>query len=358
MSAAPSDLDPILSFHSQSPSDDRARELLVLFPDAATEDGRVDFDRLRLALGDIIDTGRERYGMIWPGKSDCFRAIQAPSIATLRPVDSESVRPDASGNVIIEADNLEALKLLQKSYTGKVKAIYIDPPYNTGHDFVYQDNFDEPLRSYLELTGQMDADGKALRTNADSSGRFHSNWLNMMYPRLYLARNLLRDDGVIFISIDDNEATNLRKVCDEIFGEENCIAEIAVVNNLKGRSDDAFIATAHESLVVYAKNADVLEFGGLPLPDTMEAEYTDSDDLGRYKLIPLKKTGKGWRKEDRPNMCFPIFVSPDGARVQLKPFPGAEQAMPMRGTSMGRWRLGKRDLCGTGDLRSCGKAWA
>ena len=290
VSTAASDLGPTLSFQSHLPSDDRARELLALFPDAATEGGRVDFDRLRLALGDIIDTGRERYGMTWPGKSDCFRVIQAPSIATLRPIDSESVRPDVSGNVIIEADNLEALKLLQKSYTGKVKAIYIDPPYNTGHDFVYQDNFDEPLRSYLELTGQVDAEGKALHTNADSSGRFHSNWLNMMYPRLYLARNLLRDDGVIFISIDDNEVANLRKLCDEIFGEENLVAQFVWTTKTapKGVPTKNMLVGNHEYVLCYQRT-DVFAFEGRPR-DAENFDNPDNDARGPWKADNMKST--------------------------------------------------------------------
>ena len=162
--------------------------------------------------------------MNWPGKADCFKTIQTPSLGTLRPCPEESVNFDTTENLIIEGDNLEVLKLLQKSYLGKVKMIYIDPPYNTGNDFIYPDNYTESLQTYLEYTGQVDAEGKKFGTNTEADGRFHSKWLNMMYPRLYLARNLLRDDGVIFISIDDHEVDNLRKLCNEIFGEENFVA--------------------------------------------------------------------------------------------------------------------------------------
>ncbi|MBU2602723.1 MAG: site-specific DNA-methyltransferase [Actinobacteria bacterium] len=216
-----------LDLNSLDIAEDRRQALLRLFPEVGTEGGKVDFERLKLALGEAVDTGKERYGMNWPGKADSFRTIQAPSLATLRPCLEESVGFDATENLIIEGDNLEVLKLLQKSYQGKVKMIYIDPPYNTGNNFIYPDNYTESLQTYLEYTSQVDAEGRKFGTNTDADGRFHSKWLNMMYPRLYLARNLLREDGVIFISIDDNEVTNLRRLCDEVFGEENFLASIA-----------------------------------------------------------------------------------------------------------------------------------
>src|SRR6266704_1729881 len=200
--------------------------LLRLLPDVQTEDGKVDFERLRLVLGDAVDVGRERYGLTWPGKADLLKTIQAPSLGTLRPAPNESVNFNSTENLIIEGDNLEVLKLLQKSYLGKIKMIFIDPPYNTGNDFIYPDNYTESLQTYLEYTGQVDAEGRKFGTNTEGDGRFHSKWLNMMYPRLYLARNLLREDGVIFISIDDNEVDNLRKLCNEVFGEENFVEQI------------------------------------------------------------------------------------------------------------------------------------
>ena len=196
---------------SHSIAEDKKAELLRLFPEIRTEGGKLDFDRLKLMLGEAVDVGKERYGMNWPGKADCFKTLQAPSMATLRPCPEESVNFDTTENMIIEGDNLEVLKLLQKSYLGKVKMIYIDPPYNTGNDFVYPDNYSESMQTYLEYTGQVDGEGKKFGTNADTDGRFHSKWLNMMYPRLYLARNFFARDGVIFISIDDDEVDNLRK---------------------------------------------------------------------------------------------------------------------------------------------------
>ena len=166
--------------------------MLRLFPEARTEGGKIDFDQLKRALGETVDAGKERYGLVWPGKAECFKTIQAPSIATLRPAPEESVNFDTTENLIIEGDNLEVLKLLQKSYLGKVKMIYIDPPYNTGNDFIYPDNYAESLQTYLEYTGQVDSEGRKFGTNTEADGRFHSKWLNMMYPRLYLARNLLQ----------------------------------------------------------------------------------------------------------------------------------------------------------------------
>jgi adenine-specific DNA-methyltransferase len=195
--------------------------LLRLFPETRTEGGKIDFDRLKSALGEVVDSGRERYGMSWAGKTDCMRTIQTPSTGTLLPRPAESICWDSTENVVIEGDNLEVLKLLQKSYLARVKMIFIDPPYNTGSDFIYPDNFTESLQTYLQYTGQVDREGRRFSPNSDTDGRFHTKWLNMMYPRLYLARQLLREDGVIFISIDESEVENLRRVCAELFGEEN-----------------------------------------------------------------------------------------------------------------------------------------
>jgi adenine-specific DNA-methyltransferase len=237
---------------SHTVAEERKGELLRLFPEARTEGEKVDFNRLKLALGDSVDVGKERYGLTWPGKADCFRAIQTPSLGTLLPAPAESVNWDSTENMIIEGDNLEVLKLLQKSYLGKVKMIYIDPPYNTGNDFIYPDNYAESLQTYLEYTGQVDSQGKKFSTNTDTEGRFHSKWLNMMYPRLYLARNLLRDDGVIFVSIDDVESSNLRLMLADIFGEENLLAQL--VWNLRTGTTAGHFTRSHEYIVAYARN--------------------------------------------------------------------------------------------------------
>ncbi len=203
---------------------ERMERLRELLPEAFAE-GKVDFDRLRQALGEEVAAGRERYGLSWAGKSEAVRNIQTPSVATLVPDREESVEFDATENLFIEGDNLEVLKLLQKSYHGRVKMIYIDPPYNTGNEFIYPDNFREGIDDYLRYSGQVNSDGIKLSTNTETGGRYHSKWLNMMYPRLFLARNLLREDGVIFVSIDDHEVHNLRMMMNEIFGEENFYCE-------------------------------------------------------------------------------------------------------------------------------------
>ena len=240
----------------------RQQELKQLFPGVFTETkdengnvvSSIDFERLKAELGtfsDIYEGRRERYGMEWPGKRDCMKVIQEPSRATLKPCPEESVDWDTTKNLFIEGDNLEVLKLLQKSYYGKVKMIYIDPPYNTGNEFIYPDNYQETLDTYLAYAGLLDDEGKKFTTNTASEGRFHSKWMNMIYPRLFLARNLLQDDGVICISINDNELYNLKQISDQIFGEENFIATLVWE---KGRKNDAKrVSVGHEYMVLYAK---------------------------------------------------------------------------------------------------------
>lgn len=230
---------------------DNISKLKELFPEAFTE-GKVDFDALKEVLGGYIDGREERYSFTWNGKSKARMLAQTPSTGTLRPCKEESVDWDTTQNLFIEGDNLEVLKLLQKSYHKKVKIIYIDPPYNTGSDFVYKDNFKDNIKNYKEITGQVDSDGRTVSSNPETSGRYHTDWLNMIYPRLKLARNLLKDDGAIFISIDDNEAPNLRKVCDEIFGEENFVANIVWQKSKKG--DSKLIAIVHEYILCYVKD--------------------------------------------------------------------------------------------------------
>ncbi len=250
MQRAPDKLD----LSSARPADEAVQELLRLFPAIRTELNKIDFDRLRLALGEAVDIGKERYGMNWPGKADCFKAIQTPSLGTLRPCPEESVNFDTTENLIIEGDNLEVLKLLQKSYLGKVKMIYIDPPYNTGNDFIYPDNYTETLQTYLEYTGQANSEGKKFGTNLETDGRFHSKWLSMMYPRLFLGRNLLRDDGLLFVSIDDNEIRNLRTICDELFGEENYCGTFVWEKKKKPSFLNANLGIVTEYVVAYSRN--------------------------------------------------------------------------------------------------------
>jgi len=232
-------------------------KLKELFPEAFTE-GKVDFEALKEVLGTFVDDRDERYSFIWNGKSKARMIAQTPSTGTLRPCKEESVDWDATQNIFIEGDNLEVLKLLQKSYHKKVKMIYIDPPYNTGKDFVYKDNFKDNIKNYKEITGQVDGEGRNLSNNPETSGRYHTDWLNMMYPRLKLARNLLKDDGVIFVSIDDGEVANLINICNEIFGEENFINQISlnakVSAGASGGGEDRKLKKNIEYILMYSKS--------------------------------------------------------------------------------------------------------
>ena len=234
-------------------TDEQLDQLRALLPQAFSE-GKVDFDKLRAALGDFVDERPERYSFSWAGKRNAIRLLQTPSRATLIPAPEESVDFDRTQNLFIEGDNLEVLKLLYKPYFGQVKMIYIDPPYNTGNDFVYPDNFADPLDTYLHITGQKDSEGNLLTSNAETSGRYHSAWLSMMYPRLFLARQLLTDDGAIFISIDDHEVQNLRLLMNEIFGEENFVAQIIWQKVYSPRMDAQGFSEDHDYILVYCRS--------------------------------------------------------------------------------------------------------
>lgn len=275
----------------------------------------IDLEKLKAELGtfsDVFEARRELYGMDWPGKKECLKLIQQPSVATLKPCREESVNFDTTENLFIEGDNLEVLKLLQKSYYGKVKIIYIDPPYNTGEQFIYPDKYSETLETYLAYAGLVDDEGKKFSTNTPTEGRFHTRWLNMMYPRLYLARNLLREDGVIFISIDDNEVSNLRKLCDEIFGEENLIGTI-VWNSTKSVTNTALISVSHTYNLVFAKNIDyfVKNRNHFRLPQDGEGFFNpDNDPRGPWKADPFQVGG--WR----PNQQYEIVNPKTGEKYR------------------------------------------
>jgi adenine-specific DNA-methyltransferase len=332
---------------------EQREKLRQLFPEVITEGGKVDFDRLKSTLGEVVDSGKERYGMNWPGKAECFRTIQTPSRATLRPCVEESYPPkpffihrftqtdadlgevekakssqvqkeicenlcesvdgNSSENLIIEGDNLEVLKLLQKGYLGKVKMIYIDPPYNTGNEFIYPDNFTESLETYLQYTGQVDAAGRKFSSNPETSGRYHSNWLNMMYPRLFLARNLLRDDGVIFISIDDHEVDNLRKLCNEIFGEENFVGMFVWKRRASSALAERLVSTDHEYVLAFQKSG----FVSLGSPKDFE-NYSNSDGDIRGEWVTGDLT-VGMGKDLRPNQFYPITDPVTGKTYQPNP---------------------------------------
>lgn len=325
--------------HSPDLTQQNIDKIAELFPTVVTEsldDGgnpvrAVDFDLLRQELSDhVVDGPQERYQLDWPGKREAMFAANAPIAKTLRPVREESVDFDTTQNLFIEGDNLDALKLLQESYLGKVKLIYIDPPYNTGNDFIYDDDFSETVEEYLAKSGQVDEVGNRLVANPKTNGRFHSDWLSMMYPRLRLARNLLADDGAIFISIDDNEMNNVVAMCNEIFGNHNHLNTFVWVSNLKGRQiSGSGAAGTKEYIVSYARKIDeVGEFraAGAALKSLMPAVYKGfnydlhEDDRGPFVLKnELHNTNSAFNEVTRPNLVFDIYFNPESLEVRTAP---------------------------------------
>lgn len=282
-------------------------KLKKLFPEITTE-GKIDFKVLQQVLGEELEEEEEYFRFNWAGKSTARREAHKPSTGTLRPCRDESVNWDDTENLYIEGDNLEVLKLLQKSYAGKVKMIFIDPPYNTGKDFVYKDNYRDNLKNYQEISGQLDSVGNRLKTNSDSDGRFHSNWLNMIYPRLRLARNLLSSDGVIFISIDDNEAHNLKKVCDEVFGEVNFIADL-IWEKRYGRSNDAKLMTSSFDHILFYRKSEDLQSLREARSESADKGYAnpDNDPRGLWTSVSFVSQRT---KDERPNLSYSL-VNPN-----------------------------------------------
>ncbi len=266
--------------------------LKTLFPEVFTE-GKVNFDALRQLLGDTIDDGEEKYGLNWHGKRRARQLALTPSTGTLRPCPQDSVDWNTTRNLMIEGDNLEVLKLLQKSYAGKVKLIYIDPPYNTGKDFVYPDDYRDNIRNYLRLTGQTDDANRKLSSNVESSGRFHTDWLNMMYPRIKVARNLLSDDGFILVSIDENEESHLRAICDEIFGPENFLAIVCWRRKKESSNDGKGFAVKGEFLLAF-RHSEKGKPNRLPLSESyLQYSYrepTTEYPEGRWRPVPIAVT--------------------------------------------------------------------
>ena len=327
---------------------ENVEQLKRLFPEAVTE-GKIDFEVLKNLLGGEIENRQEYYKFTWNGKEAARAYARVPSMGTLRPCVEESSGKDGtpgkfdSENLYIEGDNLEVLKLLQGPYHKRIKMIYIDPPYNTGHDFVYPDNYRDSLGNYKSLTGQTDEEGKATRANPETSGRYHTDWLNMMYPRLILARNLLTDDGLIFISIDENELSNLKKLCDDVFGEENFVANITLLCNPKGRSQDKYLANCHEYILVFSKN--ILPADSVSIPKTEDEivkDYVLIDEKGNhYRELELRNTHRDFGKFNRPKLWYPFYVLPNGS-VTLTPLDNSVEVYPTWDDGFeGCWTWGK-----------------
>lgn len=311
---------------------DNVAQLKALFPELVTEGPNgpaVNLDVLKALVGDATLTdAEEKYGLNWHGKRAARQLALTPSAGTLRPCQDESVDWDATKNLMIEGDNLEVLKLLQKSYAGQVKLIYIDPPYNTGKDFIYPDNFQNSIQNYMELTGQTES-GRKISSNSETSGRFHTDWLNMMYPRLKLARQLLRDDGLILVSIDDGESANTRYILNELFGEENFIATFVWKRKAGGGDDSGHVAAEHEYVICFAKNSASAGISSvLHESPAMTAKYNRSEGGRRYYLERLDKTSLTYNQ----SMDFPIEC-PDGTVIR--------PPQPNPATPTTSWRWGK-----------------
>ena len=330
--------------------DENIKRIGELFPNCLTErlndEGKpevaIDFDLLRQELSkDIVEGSEERYQFTWPDKRNAIRLANAPTTDTLRPCREESVDFDTTQNLYIEGDNLQVLKLLRENYLGKVKMIYIDPPYNTGNDFVYNDDFSQSAGEYMHNSGQEDEEGNRLVANTESNGRFHTDWLNMIYPRLKVAKDLLSEDGVIFISIDDNEVDNIVKIGCEIFGEHNYIGPIIIKSNPRGSMSTAEIANLHEYVIVFSRKREKCGIIGDKLSIDMESEYKYEDDYGKYRLLGLRMRGGFWRRSDRPKLYFPIYVNPQSGQVSTTSSEEyCEVALPVQPSTNidGTWR--------------------
>lgn len=310
--------------------------LKELFPEVVTE-GKIDFKVLQDILGNEIEEGEEYYRFTWAGKAQARREAHKPSTGTLRPAKEESVNWDTTQNLYIEGDNLEVLKLLQKSYAGKVKMIYIDPPYNTGKDLLYKNDFSDNLKSYLEYTNQIE-NNQLLSTNPDTHGRYHSDWLSMMYSRIKLSRNLLKDEGFIVLTIDHFELHNLIKICDEIFGEDNRIVNVTIQHNPKGRNQAEFFSENIEYMLVYSKKINVAKFNQVAISEDVLKTFNEYDDEGRYRWEDYIRARTSWSRENRPNNWYPIYVSDDGKTISHTPFVNSIELFPKNRNGEFSWK--------------------
>lgn len=342
-----------LKMHTPNKADENFKKLAAMFPNAVTEtineNGEIvraiDKDVLMQEIScTVVDGKEERYQFTWPDKKKSVLLANAPINKTLRPCREESVDFDTTENLYIEGDNLEVLKLLQETYLGKIKMIYIDPPYNTGNDFVYEDDFAQSAEEYLANSGQFDEDGSRMVQNTESNGRFHTDWLNMIYSRLRLAKDLLATNGVIFVSLDDNESANLKKICDEVFGAVNFIGQITVVGNPRGR-DYGGVARMHDYLFVYKKSPEAV----INLIEDSENNFKMFDSLGGFELRELRNRNIKFNKENRPNLYYPFYINPTTEdehglhEISLEPKDGWIELYPLESQGVNTvWRWGKQ----------------
>ena len=344
-----------LKMQSENLVDENVEKIAKLFPNCVTEgkdeNGQVtklvDFDLLKQELSKVVVDGNdERYTLNWAGKKQSILTANSPINATLRPCREESVDFDNTKNLYIEGDNLDVLKLLRETYLNKIKMIYIDPPYNTGNDFVYNDDFASSSDEYLQNSKSYDEDGNRMVQNLESNGRFHSDWLSMMYPRLKLARDLLTEDGCIAISLDDNEQSNLIKICDEIFGNRNRVAVLKILSNPRGRQSSEFFAESGEYVTIYAKNANKVKILGESLDDETIKTYNKIDEFGkRYRDMGLRKRGADSRREDSPTLYFPIYYNIQTKDISTTKKDGYIEITPkLEDGSDGRWRWSKQKI--------------
>lgn len=330
-------------------------KLKELFPEIVTED-KIDFDKFRVIFGDEIETSSERYSFTWNGKSESIKLTQQPSTGTLRPDKDKSKDWETTENLYIEGDNLEVLKLLQKSYSNKIKLIYMDPPYNTGTDIIYPNDFSSDLEEYLKFTNQKDTEGLAFMTNTESNGRYHTEWVDMMYARISLSKNLLADNGALVLSIDHNELANLIKISDEIFGENNRIAIITVVHKPEGRNQARYFGPSNEFLLVYAKNQPKFDLRNVAVDEDEIKKYNKKDEKGLYRLKNFIRLsdGKYATRESKPNFWYPLYVDENTKEVSVEELNNSIQVYPITESGIERtWKTTKEtanDRINKGDI--------
>ena len=307
-------------------TDENVQKIAELFPNCVTESDNsktqvVDFDLLRQELSsNIVEGNKERYQLSWPGKAESLVTANTPINKTLRPNREESKDFDNTENLYIEGDNLEALKLLQETYLGKIKMVYVDPPYNTGNDILYKNDFFDSQEDYLELSEQVNSDGFVATTNTETNGRFHSDWLSMMYPRVKLARNVLTDDGILVLAIDHNELNTLTSICDEIFGDSNRLGIVSVVHKPEGRNQAKYFGPSNEFMLFYAKNIEFCKFNDTVLDDDLAKSFDKSDDIGVYKLKNFIRMsdGKYSLRVNKPDFFYPVYLNPKNMKISTK----------------------------------------